>query len=417
MDKRQARSRGAPLKKEQPYETPPKQERPQKTVPTKEAPREVAPEKKRPHTEAAVYNTILVGAGPIGIEIAMNLKRHSVDYLHLEAGQIGHSIMRWTPQTVFYSSPEWIALCGVPIQSDDQQQITGEHYLAYLRQLVETFDLAINTFEKVVRATPLTDALPDAPQRTRSGEAVRFLLTTESNHGRHEYYTRNIILAVGNMQQYNRISIPGDELPSVSYTLANPHTYFRKKLLIVGGKNSALEAALRCWRAGAEVTISYRNPHLTNKGVLDRIFLELQLLIKNKKIRFLAPTLPIKCTPTHTTLERLDTKRRYEIASDFVYIAVGYTPDYSLYHDLGVNLLGAKQSPEFNPATMETNVRGVYVAGTAAAGNETYYTVFITTCHPHVAPILSSITAQSDIDVRVGNHHTRDYPLQSYDLE
>ena len=476
---------------------------------TKHVAHNAAPHAFTLHTDAPpLYTVVIIGAGPIGIEIAANLKKYRVHYLHIETGQIGHSITRWTPQTVFYSSPEWIALCGIPIQTDTQQQITGEQYLAYMRHVVETLELSINTFEKVTHIIPLAEKanLVGADSDT----SPRFRIITKNNSGTHTYHTRNIVLAVGNMQIYNTLHFPNaanmtphiaaaentaditpqttpvhiaaaantadmtpnaakniaattptantvdtpthaasvpqtasapahtatapeapdaaDTIsttptnanaphPRITYTLADPHHYFRKKLLIIGGKNSALEAALRCWRAGAHVTISYRKPHLTNKGVLDRIFLEIQLLIKNKQITLLAPTIPIACAPDTTTLMRTDTKEVFTVASDFVYIAIGYRPDYSLYEQAGVKLCGTEQYPAHNSDTMETNVPGIYVAGTAIAGHQTRYTVFITTCHSHAQRIVAAITARDDIHASVGNHRSRDYALSNYDLE
>ena len=399
---------------------------------SRSAPHNAATHNTAPHN-AATYNTIVIGAGPIGIEVAAALKSHDVRYLHIEAGQIGHSLTRWTPQTVFYSSPEWIALCGIPIQTADQRQIDGESYLAYMRQLVEILELPINTFEKVIEIAPLTDsdappkhAEPSehteppnrtAPHSPAPNAAPRFVVTTQSRAGTHYYRTTHIVLAVGNMQLYNSIDTPGINQPHISHALAHPHTYFQKELLIIGGKNSALEAALRCWRAGARVRISYRNAKITNKGVLDRIFLELQLLIRNKQVILLASTVPMRFTATTALLKHITTEQQTEVPTDFVYIATGYKPDYTLYEQAGITLIGEQRRPMHNPDTMETNVAGVYVAGTAIAGNERRYTVFITTCHHHASRIATAISGRSDISAATGNYRTRDYPLTDYDLE
>lgn len=369
-----------------------------------------------PHTRATTpepltFNTIVVGAGPIGIEVAAALKRNGVNYLHIEAGQIGHSITRWTPQTMFYSSPEWIALCGIPIQTADQRQIDGEGYLAYLRQLVEVLELPIRTFERV------TDIASHPPDTAPAG-TPRFSVTTESRRrGTQRYLAAHVVLAVGNMQRYNTIEVPGSEHAHVTYALAHPHTYFRKRLLIVGGKNSALEAALRCWRAGARVSISYRKPRITNQGVLDRIFLETGLLIKNNQITLLPSTTPTRFTPTTTTLTHGDTGRESQLDTDFVYMAIGYKPEYSLYTQVGVKLVGEERHPSHNPTTMETNIRGVYVAGTAVAGRQTRYTMFITTCHHHAQQIAAAITGRADATAAAGNYPRRNYPLTDQELE
>lgn len=371
-------------------------------------------------------NTIIIGAGPIGIEVAAALKHNGVDYLHLEAGQIGHSITRWMPMTTFFSSPEWIALCGIPIQSADQRQIDGEGYLAYMRQLVEILELPVRTFERVTEIATLTSdngtitptTNSPADPATNSTDQPRFRLTTQSRRdGVRHYHTRNIVLAVGNMQQHNRLTIPGVDQPHVTHDLADPHTYFRQRLLIVGGKNSALEAALRCWRAGAIVTVSHRRPQISNRGVLDRIFLEIGLLIKNKQITLLSSTEPVGFGTASATLHHVKTGTEQEIAADFAYLATGFRPDNSLYQQLGVELVGEEQRPQHNPQTLETNTHGVYVAGTATAGNQPRYTVFITTCHHHAQAIAIAITGNRTAKAASGNYPLRNYTLTDQELE
>lgn len=374
-------------------------------------------------TDSQQVNTIIIGAGPIGIEVAATLKQNGVDYLHLEAGQIGHSITRWMPRTVFFSSPEWIALCGIPIQSADQRLIDGEGYLAYMRQLVELLELPVRTFERVTAIAALTDDDSDAnPAVDNTADSTtntaRFRLTTASRRdGTRHYRTRNIVLAVGNMQQYNRLTIPGVDQPHVTHDLADPHTYFRQRLLIVGGKNSALEAALRCWRAGAIVTVSHRRPQLSKRGVLDRIFLEIGLLVKNRQITLLSSTEPVSFGTANATLRHTETGVEQEIAADFTYLATGFHPDNSLYQQLGTELIGTEQRPQHNPQTMETSVHGVYVAGTATAGRQARYTVFITTCHHHAQKITTAITGNRTATAASGNYPPRNYPLTDQELE
>ena len=179
---------------------------------------------------------IIIGAGPVGIELAIALKRGGVKPLILEAGQVGQTIMNWPPQTHFFSTPEHVALAGVPVHSLNQQAVSGEQYLAYLRTLVEMFDLAVQVYE------PVRSIRPD-------GEAG-FIVETEPRTGRRQYRARYVVFATGGLSRPRMLNIPGEDLPHVAHTFHGPHYYFRTRLLVVGGKNSALESALRCWQIG-----------------------------------------------------------------------------------------------------------------------------------------------------------------------
>ena len=188
-------------------------------------------------------DVVVIGAGPIGLEVAVGLKEAGINYRHFDANQIGHTMTWWPRNTHFFSTTERLAIAGVPIQNNHQQRITGEDYLAYLRSVVEQFDLRIDSYEPVTRLV-----------RTATG----FVLESESQHGRRVTSCRQVVMAIGDMHWANQLRIPGEDLPHVSHYFRDPHDYFRKRLLVVGGKNSAVEAALRCWRAGSRVTMSYR---------------------------------------------------------------------------------------------------------------------------------------------------------------
>jgi thioredoxin reductase (NADPH) len=172
----------------------------------------------------------VVGAGPIGIEVAVALKRAGIDYLHFDARQIGYTISWFAPQTRFFSSNERIAIAGVPLFTPDQTKCTREQYLAYLRAVVVQFDLKIHTYEPVVGIR---------------GDRGEFVLTTRRGGGEVKYRVKKLVLATGGTERPRKVDVPGCELPHVSHYFRDPHEYFQKDLLIVGGRNSAVEAALR----------------------------------------------------------------------------------------------------------------------------------------------------------------------------
>ena len=275
---------------------------------------------------------------------------------------------------------------GLPFQVFDQQHPTADEYLAYLRAVVEQFDLKINTFEPVNRIWK---------------EDQQFYIHTLSMKGERLYAAKRVVLATGGMAGPNLLDIPGEDLPHVSHYLDDPHYYFQKDLLVIGGRNSAVEYALRCWRSGARVTLSYRKAEIDNKTVKPALMQDIETVIRENKIRFYPATIPVEITPEEVILAVTDgdghklEKQQLHVPVDFVLVCSGYQADMTLFDQLGVNLKGDEQIPDFNAETMETNIAGVYVLGTAAGGSQIKYTHFIETSHVHVPKILASIQQQS----------------------
>lgn len=345
----------------------------------------------------------LIGAGPIGVEMAAVLNRAGISYVHLESGQIGATLMRWPRYTRFFSSPEWISIAGVPIQNPGQEYVTAEEYLAYMRLVVEQLDLRVKTYEPVIGITG------------RQGDFV--LRTRDIAERKHTYRVGNVVLATGDLAHPRRIGVEGEDLPHVTHEWKDPHQYFQKELLIVGGRNSAVEAAVRCWRAGARVSMSYRGAGLDENRLISRLFLDADLLIRNGQVRFYPNTVPAAIRPGSTILR--DTNgTETSVDADFVYLATGFEMDETLYAALGVELRDDERKPHHDPATMETNVPGVYVIGTAIGGNQRRFRVFITTSHDHCLRAARAIAPSVTIkEAWVGNYPSRDYPLGSGDVE
>lgn len=346
-----------------------------------------------------LYDAIIIGAGPIGIEMASVLRRADISYVHLESGPIGSAIARWPRNTTFFSSSEWVSLAGVPIHSVSQTALTGEEYLAYLRSIVETLDLPIKTYESVVELSG-----------RRGGFSAR---TRDLAGADHVYRGRTVILATGDLNRPRMIGVSGEELPHVTHYWNDPHDYFQRELLIVGGRNAAIEAAVRCWRAGARVTLSYRRAAIDEERTISRLALEVRLLIEKGRIRFLPESRVREFHPGVTIMED-----GLEIPTDFAYLATGYEMDFTLYDQLGIRHGDEQERPEIDPRTMESNVEGAYVVGTATGGNQNRFTVFITTSHEHCLRAARSIAPDRAIpEAWVGNLAGRNYPLASSDIE
>ena len=340
----------------------------------------------------------VVGGGPIGLEMAQALGREGINYRVFEAGQIGHTMTWWAPQTRWFSSNERISICGVPLLTTDQSKATREQYLTYLRQIVRTFDLNVKTYEPAVDVVRHDDGT--------------FTLVTAPRGGRRHTRCEKIVLAVGGTDFPRSLSVEGEDLPHVDGYLREPHDYFGLRVLIVGGKNSAVEAALRLHHAGADVALSYRRSHLPEKSIKYWLTPEITGLIKAGRIAAHFDTTPVRIGPTNVTLARLEPSdppseagpndapertddraalEQFDVPADRVLKLIGYEQDKRLFKRAGVELAGEGRGPVYDEATMRTSVPGLYVAGTAVAGTQGKYRTFLENCHVHVSRIVDDL--------------------------
>ena len=344
-------------------------------------------------------HTIIIGAGPIGLELAVALKLLGIDYVHLDASQIGHTISWFPRQMRFFSSPQRIAIAGVPLNTPYQEKASREQYLAYLRNIVDQFDLEVNTYERVTSIARQSD---------------QFTVRSVCGGGERIYEAQNVVLAIGDLHRPRMLNIEGESLGHVSHYFDEPHPYFRKRLLIVGGKNSAVEAAIRCQNAGAKVAISYRRATFNTDHVKYWLTPEIEMLIKTGKITFYPGTVPAKISSRHVTLAPsglVDGAVGGDVDADFVLLLVGYEMDYSLFERAGVKLSGENRRPQCDRDTMQTNVPGLFVAGTAAAGTQLRFHLFIENCHPHVDKIVRAITGKTPPFCASDQTHSGRYAL------
>lgn len=332
---------------------------------------------------------IIIGGGPIGIELSVALTRQGVANIIFEANQVGDAFMHWPPNTQFFSTPEHVAIAGVPLHNLGQQGVTGEEYLAYLRTVVELFGVDVRVYEPVV-----------AVERQPDGS---FWVRTEKKGQTAVYQSQHVIFATGGMAAPNRLGIPGEDLPHVTHYFPGPHPYFRTKLLIVGGKNSAAEAALRCWRGGAQVSLSYRRPWFDQDRIKPHMRDDLKDRIEREEICYYPATIPVEITPTHVVLAAtkdgvLLNGHTTKVEADFVLLATGFVANMSLLVQAGVQLENrdyCSDAPVHNPQTMETNVAGIFVAGTAVGGTQHRTRHFISTSHDDVIRIVRALTGQT----------------------
>ena len=334
------------------------------------------------------FHAAIIGAGPIGIELAVAFKRAAIDYVHLDAAQIGSTIQWYPLEMLFHSRADLLSISGVPLQVSDQQKPKREEYLAYLRSVVLQFALEIRTYERVEKAT----------RRAEGG----FELRTRTIGGERLYRVDIVVVAIGAMHAPRLLGIPGEDAPNVSHYFRDPHDFFGRRLLIVGGRNSAVETAVRCQRAGASVTISYRRAEFDPGVIKFWLLPEIRGMIRDGRVSFLPNTIPLEIGASSAQLamtgedgQVLPDAVPLALPADFVLLMTGYRQDTSLFKTLGVDLGGLDQQPRYDPETMETNVPGVFVAGTAIAGTPPgKIRVIVESCHVHIPRIVAAVTGR-----------------------
>jgi thioredoxin reductase (NADPH) len=328
-----------------------------------------------PQADATVQ-VVIVGAGPIGIETAIELQRRGIDSINIDRGPLGAQIFDFPPLSRWFSGPERISIGGVPLETVAQEKATREDYLAYLRSVVRQFDLAVRTFESVEEVVPVDDGFV---VRTRTAGGLPRLIQTKS-----------VVLAVGGTAKTRRLDVPGEDRSIVADTLGEPHRYFGRRVLVVGGKNSAADSAIRLWRAGADVTISYRGDDL-HPRIKYWIRPELASCIRSGLITARFGTRVLAIGPNAVTLEQLADGSQFDELVDDVLLQIGFEADGSLFEALGCELVGPNRAVLHDSSTMETSIPGIYVAGTAVNGTQGRYEVYIENAHVHAVRIAAAM--------------------------
>lgn len=354
------------------------------------------------------YEVAVIGAGPIGLEMAVALQRAGVRAVQIEAGAIGSTMGWWAPGTKYFSSPERISIAGVPLVVEHEEKATREDYLRYLRQVAGTFRLDVRTFERVVGAERAGGGFVLRTAKSAHGvggpaeqhRAAGPVATGSVPAGGNEYRVAKVVLAIGNMHRPRLVGVPGEGLPHVSHYLGDPHDYYGREVVIVGGRNSAVEAAIRLYRVGARVTICQRRAELERDRIKYWILPELEWLIKKDQIGWHGGVGVREITESGVVVGPVaGGGDAVSVPADAVLLLTGYDQDPELFGMLGVELEGPERRPRFARETMETNVPGVFVAGTATGGSQQRSKVFIENSHEHVERIVRAIAGR-DVDVR-----------------
>ena len=292
---------------------------------------------------------LIVGAGPIGLACAISARRRGLDPLVIDAGAIVNSIVHYPTGMMFFTTPERLEIGNHPIVCAGAKP-TREEAMMYYRGIVRAEQLRVRTFIRFKGAS-------------RKGNRIH--CTLESGTGVEEITCDKLVLATGYFDQPNRLGVPGEDLPHVHHYFDEAHLGFGLDVVVVGGKNSAAEAALQLYRAGARVTLVYRRPEF-KQSVKYWLRPDLENRIKAGEIRARLGATVVSIEPGAMTIRNADgTTER--LAADRIYALIGFTPEFNLFRSIGIEL-DENERPRLNPETLETNVPGVYMAGSIVSG-------------------------------------------------
>ncbi len=295
-------------------------------------------------------DSIIVGAGPIGLACAISAKKCGIDPLVVDAGAVVESIVRYPIGMGFFTTPELLEIGGHPFVSGGSKP-TREEALKYYRGVVRTEGIRVRTYTTLVTA-----------RRTASGLSCDF----ETAGGMITIECKRLVLATGYYGHPNLMGVPGEDLPHVARYFDEAHRSYGLDVVVIGGKNSAVEAALELFRAGARVTLVYRRAQLPS-SVKYWVRPDIENRIANGEIAARLGATILRIDRGSVLIRNADGVEE-RIAADRVFALTGFHPDFDLFARLGIELDPETGRPRLDPATLETNVRGIYMAGSITEG-------------------------------------------------
>ncbi len=302
---------------------------------------------------SAVADVLVVGAGPAGLAAAIAASRRGMRAPVLEKGVLVNSLWHYPTHMVFFTTPELLEIGGLPFISPYEKP-TRLEALRYYRRVLDTFQLDVQLGERVTAIEPQRDG----HFRVHS---------TSERLGMQERVAAAVVVASGAYDVANRLGIPGEDLPHVSHYYREAHPYFRQRVVIVGGKNSAAEAALELHRAGARVLLVHRGAAL-GESIKYWVKPDIENRIKEGSVAARFQTRVEAIEPDRVRLSGPDGVD-WEPA-DAVLLMTGYRSDNDLLTRAGVAIEFSTRGPVHDPETFETNVPNLFVAGAVVAGEQ-----------------------------------------------
>jgi thioredoxin reductase (NADPH) len=324
----------------------------------------------------SVREVIIVGAGPSGLATAIACRHFGLDYLILEQGSLVDAIARFPLNMVFFTTPELMEIGGIPLTTPYDKPTRAEA-LRYYRKVVDTFQLQVSLYEEVTSIVR-----PEAPGEPFAVESRNSRGVTRVREA------RSVVLAMGYYSLPNMLNIPGEDLPHVTHFYKEAHQHWRQRVVIVGGKNSAVEAALEIYRAGGHVTMVHRGDGF-GESVKYWVKPDIENRVKEGSIAAHFNASVVEIRPNEVVLDTGVT-----IPAESVLLMTGYRADPEFMRRIGVEIHPDTLAPKYNIDTYETNVPGLYVAGGQVAGKRTG-TVFIENGRFHGEVIAKALAAKA----------------------
>lgn len=313
----------------------------------------------------SVRDVIIIGAGPSGLATAIAARHFGLDYLIIEKGSLVDAIARFPTNMVFFTTPELLEIGGIPLTTPYEKPTRAEA-LRYYRKVVDTFQLQVSLFEE---ATEVETA--SAEEAADAGATSLFRVHTRNARGATRVRAaRHVVLAMGYYGAPVMLDIPGEDLPHVSHFYREAHPYYRQRVVIVGGKNSAAEAALEIHRAGGHVTIVHRGGAFGD-SIKYWVKPDIENRVKEGSIAAHFNANVVEIRATEVVLDSGQT-----LPAERVLLLTGYRADPEFMRHAGVEINPETLAPKYSVETYETNVPGLFVAGGQLAGKQTG-TVFI----------------------------------------
>jgi thioredoxin reductase (NADPH) len=297
-----------------------------------------------------VIDVAIVGAGPCGLAAAISARRAGLQALVFDAECVVSSITHYPTYATFFSTAEKLSLGGLPFVTPGEKP-SRRDALAYYRTVVRYFEIPVRQYEPVTRI---------------DGREGAFVVHTKRRGVAHETAARAVIVATGYWGSPNRLGVPGEDLPHVTHAYREGHFAFQQNAVVVGGGNSAAEAALDLWRAGAKVTLVHFGPTF-DKKIKPWVLPDFTNRVAEGSVSAIWDNRVVEIGPENVTLRSTDGTLS-TIPADHVFLMTGFAPRVDLLKEIGVTIDATTGIPRHDPKTLETNVAGLFIAGVVVAG-------------------------------------------------
>ena len=318
-----------------------------------------------------LYDIIIIGGGPIGLNCALEAQKAGLSYLIIEKGTIVNSLYNYPLYMTFFSTADKLEIAEIPFITTAPKPGRRDA-LEYYQGITRQKSLNINLYEKVLKVSQDQNFLVETSKAT--------------------YQAKKVIIATGFYDLPNLMNVKGENLPKVNHYYSEPYPYAQQKIAVIGSSNSAIDAALETYRKGAEVTMIIRHSEIS-KSVKYWVKPDIENRIKEGSIAAYFNAEVVKIT-SNAIVFKDENQNIKTIENDFVLAMTGYLPDFEFLKNAGIELKGDCLNPFYNEQTMETNVPGLYLAGVVCGGKDTHLW-FIENSRIHAEIIVKHILASS----------------------